>query len=156
MKSLNREICEEIPLILPSTVTVEYIYAKNKIWEVGFIFTKQLLVSKNQNQISIMMFLSSVTIWFGPKTQIQIWTLSQVAKHLFSFRSVYLCVCILTRGIWLQEEQRYDPNPNTDPSIAFPGSWISTLAGMFSRERPELANYQFFIQLSLKSIKSFH
>lgn len=156
MTSLNIKFCVEIPLILLSIVTVEYIYVKNKIWEVRFIFTKQLLVSKKQNQISKMMFLSSVTILVWPKyTDTDLDFLSQVAKHLFSFRSVYLCVCILTKGIWLQEEQGYDPNPNTNPSIDFTGSWISTLMRMFKRGCPEL-NYQFFIQLSLISIKSFH
>lgn len=129
---------------------------KNKIWEVRFILTKQLLVSKNQNQISIMMFLSSITILVWPKyTDTDLDFLSQVAKHLFSFISLYLCVCILTKGIWLQEEQSYYPNPNTNPSIDFTGSWISTLVSRFKRECPEL-NYQFFIQLSLKTINSFH
>ena len=103
-----------------------------------------------------MMFLSSITILVWPKyTDTDLDFLSQVAKHLFSFRSVYLCVCMLTKGIWLQEEQRYNPNLNTIPSIDFTGSWISTLMRKFKSKCPEL-NYQFFIQLSLKSIKSFH
>lgn len=128
MTSLNIEYCAEIFLILLSTMTVKYIYTKNKIWKARFIVTKQLLVSKNQNQISIMMFLSSITILVWPKcTDIDLDLLSEVAKHLFSFRSVYLCMCLLTKRIWLQEEQRYDPSPNTNPSIDFAGSWICTL-----------------------------
>lgn len=71
-----------------------------KIRAVGFIFTKQLLVSKKQNQISILMFLSSITILVWPKyTDTDLDFMSQVAKHLFSLRSVYLCVYILTKRI---------------------------------------------------------
>lgn len=153
MTSLNIEFCIEISYHFTVYGDSGTHLCKR---ETGFIFTKQLLVSKKQNQISILMFLSSVTILVWPKyTDTDLDFMSQVAKHLFSFRSVYLCVYILTKGIWLQEEQRYDPNPNTNPSVDFSGSWISTLVRMFRRERPEL-NYQFLIQLSLKSITSFH
>lgn len=106
----------------------------------SWIYIHQTITSKQKpkpDQYNDVFVKRNNLVW--PKdTDTDLDFLSQVAKHLFSFRSVYLCVCILTRGIWLQEEQRYDPNPNTDPSIAFTGSWISTLAGMFSRECPEV------------------
>lgn len=90
------EFCIEIP--------PHFLYSDRRVHllkkKQSFIFAKQLLVSKKQNQISIMMFLSSITILFWPKyTDTDLDFQLQVAKHLFSFRSVYMCVCKLTKGI---------------------------------------------------------
>lgn len=146
MTCLNMEFCIEIPPHFLYSDRRVHLLKKKK----SFIFAKQLLVSKKQNQISIMMFLSSITILFWPKyTDTDLDFQLQVAKHLFSFRSVYMCVCKLTKGIWLHGEQRYDPNPNSNPSIDFTESWISTAVRMWGC--PEL-NYQSVLHSALIEI----
>lgn len=97
MSSLKMEFCLEIPSHFLYSDRRVHLLKKKKV---RFIFAKQLLVSKKQNQIGIMVFLSSVTILVWPKyTDTDLDFLSHVAKHLFSFRSVYMCVCKLTKGI---------------------------------------------------------